>query len=118
VKTIGAQEVEQLVKKQEQVHILDVREVEEVKTGKIPNALNIPLPLLEFRMHELDKAKKYIVVCRSGGRSGMAARFLEQQGYSVTKYDRRNDGVERGNGLIFLDKNIPLPVLKPRRKKK
>ncbi|RBN38383.1 rhodanese, partial [Priestia megaterium] len=41
-------------------------------------------PLLEFRMHELDKANNYIVVCRSGGRSGMAARFLEQQGYSVT----------------------------------
>ncbi|MBY0029701.1 rhodanese-like domain-containing protein [Priestia aryabhattai] len=84
MKTIEAQEVEQLVKKQEQIHILDVREVEEVKTGKIPNALNIPLPLLEFRMHELDKAKNYIVVCRSGGRSGMAARFLERQGYSVT----------------------------------
>jgi rhodanese-related sulfurtransferase len=84
VKTIAAQEVEQLVKKQEQIHILDVREVEEVKIGKIPNALNIPLPLLEFRMHELDKTNHYIVVCRSGGRSGMAARFLEQQGYNVT----------------------------------
>ncbi len=58
MKAITAQEVEQLVKKQEQIHILDVREVEEVKTGKIPDALNIPLPLLEFRMHELDKAKK------------------------------------------------------------
>lgn len=38
MKAIAAQEIEQLVKKQEQVHILDVREVEEVKTGKIPNA--------------------------------------------------------------------------------
>jgi rhodanese-related sulfurtransferase len=35
-------------------------------------------------MHELDKTNHYIVVCRSGGRSGMAARFLEQQGYNVT----------------------------------
>ncbi|YBV88898.1 rhodanese-like domain-containing protein [Bacillus sp. PK9-021] len=84
MKTIAAQEVELLVKKQEQIHILDVREVEEVKIGKIPNALNIPLPLLEFRMHKLDKTNNYIVVCRSGGRSGIAARFLEQQGYSVT----------------------------------
>ncbi|MDW4508944.1 rhodanese-like domain-containing protein [Priestia megaterium] len=84
MKTIAAQEVEQLVQNQKQIHILDVREVEEVKTGKIPNALNIPLPLLEFRMHELDKTNHYIVVCRSGGRSGMAALFLEQQGYNVT----------------------------------
>jgi rhodanese-related sulfurtransferase len=35
-------------------------------------------------MHELDKTNNYIVVCRSGGRSGIAARFLEQQGYSAT----------------------------------
>ncbi|WP_374726312.1 rhodanese-like domain-containing protein [Priestia megaterium] len=36
------------------------------------------------KLIHLDKAKNYIVVCRSEGRSGMAARFLEQQGYSVT----------------------------------
>ncbi|MBD8112231.1 rhodanese-like domain-containing protein [Priestia megaterium] len=36
------------------------------------------------KLIHLDKSKNYIVVCRSGGRSGMAARFLEQQGYSVT----------------------------------
>lgn len=94
-----------------------MREVEEVKIGKIPNALNIPLPLLEFRMHELDKAKNYIVVCRSGGRSGMAARFLEQQGYSVT--NMTGGMMEwKGKRSNFLDKNIPLLVFEPRRKKK
>ena len=94
-----------------------MREVEEVKIGKIPNALNIPLPLLEFRMHELDKTNNYIVVCRSGGRSGMAARFLEQQGYSVT--NMTGGMMEwKGKQSNFLDKNIPLLVFKPRRKKK
>jgi rhodanese-related sulfurtransferase len=51
--------------------------------GKIPGAVNIPLGLVEFRIHELDKLKEYILVCRSGGRSGRATEFLESQGYNV-----------------------------------
>ena len=54
-----------------------------LQSGKIPGAMNIPLGLLEFRMHELDKSKEYIIVCRSGGRSGRAAQFLEYHGYKV-----------------------------------
>ncbi|OLO28514.1 rhodanese [Alkalihalophilus pseudofirmus] len=64
-------------------NIIDVREVDEVAAGKIPGSLNIPLGLLEFRMHELDKAKEYIIVCRSGARSAMATNFLESHGYNV-----------------------------------
>lgn len=65
-------------------NIIDVREVDEVEAGKIPGSLNVPLGLLEFRMHELDKTKEYIVVCRSGARSAMASKFLESHGYKVT----------------------------------
>jgi rhodanese-related sulfurtransferase len=67
----------------EALNIIDVREVEEVAAGKIPGAVNIPLGLLEFRLHELDKAKEYIIVCRSGGRSAHAAQFLKSHGYNV-----------------------------------
>ena len=63
---------------------MDVREVDEVRGGKIPGAYHIPLGLLEFRMHELDKSKEYIMVCRSGARrSGRASQFLESYGYKV-----------------------------------
>ena len=34
-------------------------------------------------MNELDKSKEYIMVCRSGGRSGRASQFLESYGYNV-----------------------------------
>lgn len=83
MKQITPQQVEQLMNEHKPVRVLDVREVEEVKVGKIANAWHIPLPLLEFRMNELDKSKEYIVVCRSGGRSSMAARLLEKYGYNV-----------------------------------
>lgn len=84
MKEISAKELEQLLKEGKQVNIIDVREVDEVAAGHIPTAVNIPLGLIEFRMHELDKSKEYIMVCRSGGRSGQATQFLESQGFNVT----------------------------------
>ncbi len=83
MKQLTANEVKELLTKQD-LNIVDVREVDEVKEGKIPGAMNIPLGLLEFRMHELDKSKEYIMVCRSGGRSGRASQFLESQGFKIT----------------------------------
>ncbi|KIL49245.1 rhodanese-like domain-containing protein [Jeotgalibacillus soli] len=76
-------EVEAMLKNKQPINIIDVREVDEVKEGKIPGAVHIPLGLLEFRMHELDKSTEYTMVCRSGGRSGMASKLLESHGYKV-----------------------------------
>ncbi|MEN0588936.1 rhodanese-like domain-containing protein [Kurthia gibsonii] len=84
MKTITTTEVQEKLAAGEQLHLIDVREVEEVEAGKIPGIIHIPLGLLEFRMHELDKNTPYIMVCRSGARSGQATQFLEQQGYDVT----------------------------------
>ncbi|GGA22684.1 rhodanese-like domain-containing protein [Psychrobacillus lasiicapitis] len=83
MKEMTAKEVETLMNEGKLLNIIDVREVDEVADGKIPGAINIPLGLVEFRMHELDKSKEYIMVCRSGGRSGRATEFLEDQGYNV-----------------------------------
>ncbi|MGX6441804.1 rhodanese-like domain-containing protein [Neobacillus sp. K501] len=83
MKEMAAKEVEQLLIEGKKLEIIDVREVDEVATGKISGAINIPLGLLEFRMHELDKTKEYTIVCRSGGRSARASQFLEYQGFNV-----------------------------------
>ncbi|WP_066304908.1 rhodanese-like domain-containing protein [Bacillus sp. FJAT-29814] len=83
MREISAKEVETSLAEGKELNIIDVREVDEVKTGKIPGAKNIRLGLLEFLMHELDKAKEYIIVCRSGARSARAVQFLEYHGYNV-----------------------------------
>lgn len=83
MKEITAKEVVTLLAEGKQLNIIDVREVDEVRTGMIPGAENIRLGLLEFRMHELDKKKEYIIVCRSGARSSRAVQFLEYHGYNV-----------------------------------
>ncbi|MBO0601562.1 rhodanese-like domain-containing protein [Sporosarcina sp. E16_3] len=76
-------EVQENLNTNKTIHLIDVREVDEVKEGKIPQAIHIPLGLLEFRMHELDKSIEYTMVCRSGGRSGRATQLLEGHGFKV-----------------------------------
>lgn len=87
MKRFTAKEVQEKLENGEQLNIIDVREVDEVKEGKIPEAIHIPLGLVEFKMHELDKKKQYVMVCRSGARSGRATTYLEGQGFDVINMD-------------------------------
>ncbi|HSI68323.1 MAG TPA: rhodanese-like domain-containing protein [Planococcus sp. (in: firmicutes)] len=80
-------EVKKLLDQNKGIPIIDVRETEEVKSGKIPGAVHIPLGLLEFRLQDIDKSKEHILVCRSGSRSGMAAQLLESRGFQVINMD-------------------------------
>ena len=84
MKEISAKEVQKDLEQGQSLNLIDVREVDEVETGRIPGTLHIPLGLLEFRMNELSKNEPYIIVCRSGARSGRATQFLESQGFDVT----------------------------------
>ncbi|MGD6962755.1 rhodanese-like domain-containing protein [Fictibacillus phosphorivorans] len=83
MKQLTAKELEKKLKEGQSLHMIDVRETSEVKEGKIPTTMNIPLGLLEFRIHELDKSKEYVLVCRSGGRSSRAYKLLESYGFNV-----------------------------------
>lgn len=80
---ITPKEVETKLNAKQKIHLIDVREVDEVKPGKIPGVIHIPLGLLETRMPELNKKNEYIMVCRSGGRSGRATQYLESYGFQV-----------------------------------
>ncbi|WP_432362054.1 rhodanese-like domain-containing protein [Sporosarcina sp. UB5] len=84
MKEITTAELQQKLENGETVHLLDVREDDEVASGKIPGAIHIPLGEVEERLEELDKAEPYVIICRSGGRSGRAAEFMEAQGYDAT----------------------------------
>lgn len=99
MKEITAKEVEDLMKEGKVLNIIDVREIEEVAAGVIPSTKSIPLNLVESRMHELDKSKEYILVCHSGGRSGIATQFLESKGYNVTNM---RDGMVAWQGKVEL----------------
>lgn len=79
--------VEQLAEKlaaDETIHLIDVREDEEVAEGIIPEAVHIPLGSLEDELSKLNEEEEYIIICRSGNRSGMACQFMEAKGYHAT----------------------------------
>lgn len=67
----------------EKLQLIDVRTKSEVDNGKIPGVRHIPLHDLPARMDEIDKNKECILICRSGNRSGRAAKFLERHGFKA-----------------------------------
>ena len=72
MKEITAIELEEQLKEGQQVNMIDVREADEIATGKIIGAIHIPLGEVPERIDELDKNKPYTLICRSGGRSSPA----------------------------------------------
>ena len=66
--------------------IIDVRTPEEVAEGKIENAVNVNFYDADFKNQieklELDKTKEVYLYCRSGGRSGNAAKQLSDLGFA------------------------------------
>ena len=59
--------------------IVDVRTKPERKKGGATGSLHYSLDSLNQRLPAL-KGKKVLAICRSGNRSGTAAKFLEQNG--------------------------------------
>ncbi len=64
-------------------YIIDVRQSAEFKSGHIPGAQLVPLDKLSQHMSKLPKDREILCVCRSGARSGSAARQLTNAGYTA-----------------------------------
>lgn len=87
MKTISCDEVKQRLDNGEKLHLLDVRETEEVNEYTIGG---VHLPLGNIQRMETDeieglKDQEIICYCRSGKRSAMAGLFLEQMGFENVK---------------------------------
>jgi len=65
----------------EQVWI-DVRRPDEWAEGTIPGVQRIVLDDLPDYLDDLDKSKTYVLVCRSGGRSGRACQLMADEGFA------------------------------------
>ncbi|QEE16950.1 CoA-disulfide reductase [Promethearchaeum syntrophicum] len=63
--------------------LLDIRTELEMKLGKLPNSLHIPLDNLRDRINEIPVGKELIVYCQAGQRGYYAARILMQHGFKV-----------------------------------
>lgn len=68
----------------EQIHLIDVREEEEVAQGMIPGALHLPLGQVPQQLASIPKDEEVIFICRSGYRSDQACQYLSSLGYTGT----------------------------------
>ncbi|GGA29538.1 rhodanese-like domain-containing protein [Paenibacillus physcomitrellae] len=82
-KEISPEQLEERLHQGETVMMLDVREPGEWFEGHLPGAKHIPLGALPERCEELDRNKEWVVMCRSGGRSGLACEILHERGFKV-----------------------------------
>ncbi|QRG68117.1 rhodanese-like domain-containing protein [Brevibacillus choshinensis] len=83
VKEITPEELLAKLDANEEVQVIDVREVDEWNAGHIKQAKLIPLGFLPHRIEELDKDVPIVMVCRSGARSHMATEYLTAQGFDA-----------------------------------
>jgi adenylyltransferase/sulfurtransferase len=83
--------------------LLDVREDWEVAIARLPGSVHIPLNEIPRRLKELDAASAIIVVCKSGGRSQMAADYLLRQG--VSRVSNLRGGIDAW--VRDIDPNLP-----------
>jgi rhodanese-related sulfurtransferase len=80
---ITVQELNERLKNNEKLNIIDVREPFEHDMANIGGTL-IPLGDLPHQIEQLAelKGEEVIVYCRSGNRSGSACNFLMKQGFT------------------------------------
>jgi rhodanese-related sulfurtransferase len=84
INLVAADRAEALIA--QQALVLDVREPAEFQLGHLPNAVNIPRGVLEFKVGDHpdlnDKQRPILIYCKNGGRSTLAAFTLKQMGFS------------------------------------
>lgn len=67
-----------------QLELIDVREPAEFtgELGHIPGARLVPMATLPLIAAGWDRNAEYLIVCKSGGRSGMSAQAMRKLGFT------------------------------------
>jgi glyoxylase-like metal-dependent hydrolase (beta-lactamase superfamily II) len=103
--------------KDPQVKLLDVRSALEFSQVHIKDSINIPIDMLTAKINELSQSKQsFIVLCRTGNRSPMAADMLIQSGIhgvkvmqgGMLRWQKEGLSVIKGEGGISLERQVRL----------
>ena len=76
------QEIAAMLQGDNPPHIIDVREQWEWDIAHLEGSELIPLSSLPARVHALDTARSYALLCHHGMRSEMAANWMAQHGFT------------------------------------
>jgi hydroxyacylglutathione hydrolase/adenylyltransferase/sulfurtransferase len=82
---VSPQRAEQLAR--EGAQMIDVREDHEYEAGHVAGIRHVPLGDLTAAAETIDRDTPVVFVCRSGGRSTMAAQAFRAAGYEAFSLD-------------------------------
>ena len=101
------------------VHIVDIRDVRELKAGTVTGSYHAPRCMLEFWVdpespyHKkiwADESKEFILFCGAGWRSALAAKTLQDMGMT-------NVGHIEGGYEAWVNAGAPIETLEERKAK-
>lgn len=87
MKEISTNELKEIILSSEPVHIVDVREDEEVAMGMIPDAEHIPMNEILDHVDDFKKGTTYYIVCAGGVRSAKVVAFLNDHGIDAVNVE-------------------------------
>ncbi|MEL6917303.1 MAG: HesA/MoeB/ThiF family protein [Bacteroidota bacterium] len=87
VRSITVNELQELIKSDTAIQVVDVRSTTEYATYHLPNSINIPLEELENRVMEINLKQSVYLICQSGRRSAMAQDKLSQISPNTNLYN-------------------------------
>ncbi len=114
---ISPRETMAFIAKDPKVKLLDVRSALEFVQAHIKDSLNVPIDIIPAKIDELSRSKQgYIVFCRTGNRSPMAADMLMQAGIpnvklmegGITRWQKEGLPVIKGAGGMSLERQVRL----------
>jgi glyoxylase-like metal-dependent hydrolase (beta-lactamase superfamily II)/rhodanese-related sulfurtransferase len=105
----------EIIKKDPQAKILDVRSAMEYSQTRIDNSTNIPIDMISAKIGELSQSKQnYLILCHSGNRAAMAADMLRQSGIEsikvieggLARWQKEKLPVIKGQGGVSLERQV------------
>jgi len=111
VRELSVADVEQMLRRRDRFHLIDVREESEWANGHLPRARHLSKGIIERDVEKKfpDPKTPLVLYCGGGFRSALAADNLQRMGYRNV---RSMDGGWRG----WLEAG--LPTVKPRHRKR
>ncbi len=104
INEISPQILKSKIDNNEKLIIIDVRETDEWKTGKIPNAIHLSKGIIERDIEKIitDNQSNIVVYCSGGYRCALVADSLQKMGYTnVSSLDTGLQGwLEAGYNLV------------------
>lgn len=117
LKMVSPKDSKVLVENDLQLKLLDVRSALEFSQVHIKDSINVPIDMLSVKINDLSQSKQnYIVLCRTGNRSPMAADMLMQSGIhgvkvmqgGMMRWQKEGLPVIKGEGGVSLERQVRL----------